>query len=84
MRHLVLAALLALLQACSTSLPPTLGSSPGPEDLAAPAADAPYRPVIAGTAYHGLGKTPRPGSLPSCSRWPACWPAVPRSRPMAA
>jgi hypothetical protein len=58
MRCFVLVALLALLQACSTSPPPTLAPSPGPDDPAAPAADAPYRPVMAGTAYHGLGKTP--------------------------
>ncbi len=57
MRHFVLAAFLALLQACSAS-PPTLGSPVGPEDPAAPSADAPYRPVMAGTAFHGLGKTP--------------------------
>ncbi|HET6222859.1 MAG TPA: hypothetical protein VFE11_11855 [Dongiaceae bacterium] len=51
-------ALLALLQACSTSPPPTLTPSPGPDDPVAPAADAPYRPVMAGTAYHGLGRAP--------------------------
>ncbi|MBI2715358.1 MAG: hypothetical protein HYX37_13040 [Rhizobiales bacterium] len=58
MRGFMFVALLVLLQACSTSPPPALAPSPGPDDPAAPAADAPYRPVMAGTAYHGLGKTP--------------------------
>ena len=54
----MLAVFLALLQACSESPPPTLAPSLGPEDPAAPAAAAPYRPVMAGTAYHGLRRTP--------------------------
>ena len=58
MRHFVLAALLALLQACSDQPPTALAPSPGPDDPAAPSSDAPYRPVMAGTAYHGLGRTP--------------------------
>lgn len=58
MRCFMFVALLALLQACSTSPPPTLAPSPGPDDPAAPAANAPYRSVMAGTAYHGLGKAP--------------------------
>jgi hypothetical protein len=58
MRHLVLVALLALLQACTESPPPALAPLPGPDDPAAPASNAPYRPVMAGTAYHGLGRTP--------------------------
>jgi hypothetical protein len=57
MRHFMLAALLALLQACSET-PPTALAPPGPDDPAAPPSDAPYRPVMAGTAYHGLGRTP--------------------------
>jgi len=58
MRHFMLAALLALLQACSEAPPPALAPSPGPDDPAAPAAATPYRSVMAGTAYHGLGRTP--------------------------
>lgn len=58
MRRFLFVALVALLQACSTSPPPTLAPSTGPDDPAAPTADAPYRPVMAGTAYHGLGKAP--------------------------
>jgi hypothetical protein len=58
MRYFVLAALLALLQACSSAALPTLAPSPGPDDPAASSSDAPYRPVMAGTAYHGLGRTP--------------------------
>jgi hypothetical protein len=57
MRHFMLTALLALLQACSETPPPAL-APPGPDDPAAPPSDAPYRPVMAGTAYHGLGRTP--------------------------
>lgn len=58
MRRFVLAALLALLQACSTSPPPRLAPLPGPDDPAAASSEAPYRPVMAGTVYHGLGMTP--------------------------
>ncbi|WP_296350086.1 hypothetical protein [Reyranella sp.] len=58
MRYFMLAALVALLQACSESTPPTLAPSPGPDDSTAPSSDAPYRPVMAGTVYHGLGRTP--------------------------
>lgn len=58
MRHFMLAALLGLLQACSVSTPPTLASPPGPDDATASSSDAPYRPVMAGTAYHGLGGAP--------------------------
>lgn len=58
MRYFMLAALLALLQACSGSPPPTLAPSPGPDDSTAPSSDAPYRPVMAGTVYHGLGRAP--------------------------
>lgn len=58
MRHLALVAFLALLAACATSPPPTLAPLPGPDDATAPASDAPYRPVMAGTVYHGLGSAP--------------------------
>lgn len=58
MRCFPFVALLASLQACSTSPPPTLAPAPGPDDPAASSSDAPYRPVMAGTAYHGLGKAP--------------------------
>jgi hypothetical protein len=58
MRYFMLAALLGLLQACSEAPPPALAPSPGPDDPAAPPSNTPYRPVMAGTAYHGLGSTP--------------------------
>jgi hypothetical protein len=54
----MLAALLALLQACSASTLPRLAPSPGPEESTAPSADAPYRPVMAGTVHHALESTP--------------------------
>jgi len=58
MKRFALAALLTLLSACSASSPPVLAPSPGPDDPSARAADAPYRPVMAGTAHHGLGRMP--------------------------
>ncbi len=58
MRCFALAALLVLLQACSNSPPPILAPSPGPDDPAAVSSDAPYRPIMAGTVYHGLGRAP--------------------------
>jgi hypothetical protein len=58
MRPLVLVALLALLSACSTTPPPAPLSSPRPDDAGAPSADTSYRPVMAGTAYHGIGSKP--------------------------
>ncbi|WIM09192.1 hypothetical protein [Enhydrobacter sp.] len=59
MRIVVLAALLALLAACGNgpSLP-TVSAFPNPDDPAAPAAAQPYRPVMAGTVYHGIGDRP--------------------------
>jgi hypothetical protein len=58
MRYLALAALMALLAACADTAPPPLSTSPGPDDPAGPSADLPYRPVMAGTAYHGMGSRP--------------------------
>jgi hypothetical protein len=58
MRYLALAALIALLAACADTTPPPLSTSPGPDDPAGPSADLPYRPVMAGTAYHGVGSRP--------------------------
>jgi len=58
MRYLALAALTALLAACADTTPPPLSTSPGPDDPAGPSADLPYRPVMAGTADHGVGIRP--------------------------
>jgi hypothetical protein len=58
MRYLALSALMALLAACADTTPPPLSTSPGPDDPAGPSADLPYRPVMAGTAYHGVGSGP--------------------------
>jgi hypothetical protein len=58
MRYLALAALMALLAACADTTPPPLSTSPGPDDPAGPSADLPYRPVMAGTADHGVGSRP--------------------------
>ena len=58
MRYLALSALMALLSACADTTPPPLSTSPGPDDPAGPSADLPYRPVMAGTAYHGVGSGP--------------------------
>lgn len=57
MRRFVLVAVLALLSACGDSPPPPLTPG-GPEDSAAPSADRPYRPVMAGTVSHGIGDRP--------------------------
>ena len=59
MKRLLLALLLGLLAACSNSAPlPTVSASSHPDDATAPAADSPYRPVMAGTVYHGIGDRP--------------------------
>jgi hypothetical protein len=58
MKRVVLLALLALLAACDDARLPVSTLSPGPEDAGAPSADRPYRPVMAGTVYHGVGERP--------------------------
>jgi hypothetical protein len=59
MRQLLLAALLALLSACADDPSPHhAASSQGPDNPAAPSANLPYRPVMAGTAWHGVGDRP--------------------------
>lgn len=59
MRIALLALLLGLLAACSNSAPlPAVSIPPNPDDAAAPAADRPYRPVMAGTINHGIGDRP--------------------------
>ena len=58
MKCLVLAVLAVLLTACADQTPPPLLPAPGPDDPAAPSANSPYRPVMAGTAYHGVGSRP--------------------------
>ena len=58
MRYLILAALIALLSACEEAALPVLAPSPSPDDAASPTANLPYRPVMAGTAYHGVGSRP--------------------------
>ena len=58
-RALLALPFLALLAACADTSPPAaISPSPGPDDPAAPTADLPYRPVMAGTAYHGVGSKP--------------------------
>jgi hypothetical protein len=54
---LLLAVLTALLAACGDSPPPPLPAG-GPDDATAPAANRAYRPVMAGTAWHGVGDRP--------------------------
>ena len=58
MRFFTFLAFLALLSACDSAPPAAIAPSPGPDDSAAPSADLPYRPVMAGTAYHGIGSKP--------------------------
>jgi hypothetical protein len=58
MKPIALVLLLAVLAACTMTPPATPVASPAPDDPRAPAADMPYRPVMAGTAYHGIGSKP--------------------------
>ena len=58
MRYLILAALVAMLSACAETTLPVLASYPSPDDVASPTANLPYRPVMAGTAYQGVGSQP--------------------------
>ncbi len=58
MKHVALSVLWTLLSACSDAPLPSLAPSPSPADLAGPSADLPYRPVMAGTASHGIGARP--------------------------
>jgi len=58
MSRFTILAVLALLAACAETAPPPLSTSPGPDAPAGPSADRPYRPVMAGTAYHGVGSRP--------------------------
>lgn len=58
MMRVVLATLLALLSACADKPLPMVMPPPGPDDQAAPAADRPYLPVMAGTVSHGVGDKP--------------------------
>ena len=54
----LLGACVLALAACSDKPLPVVVPSPGPDDQAAPAADRPYRPVMAGTVWHGVGDKP--------------------------
>jgi hypothetical protein len=54
---LLFAMLMAALAACGDSPSPTLPAG-GPDDAAAPSANRPYRPVMAGTVSHGIGDQP--------------------------
>ena len=58
MKPLTLVLLLTLASACTESPPPAPMSSPTPDNAGAPSANMPYRPVMAGTAYHGIGRRP--------------------------
>jgi len=57
MRSIALVLLLAFLGGCADQTP-TLAPPPGPDDPAAPTANAAYRPVMAGTVYHAVGGKP--------------------------
>lgn len=54
----LLVGLLLLLVACSDASPPAFSSEPAADDPKSPSANLPYRPVMAGTAYHGIGSRP--------------------------
>ena len=59
MRTIFLVLFVGLLAACSNSAPlPAVSAPPNPDDATAPAADRPYRPVMAGTINHGIGDRP--------------------------
>ena len=59
MRVLLVAALVALLAACSNSTPlPDVNASANPDDPKAAVGERPYRPVMAGTVDHGIGDRP--------------------------
>jgi hypothetical protein len=58
MRYLAFLLAAIVLAGCSGNPPPTLGPSTGPDGLAAPPSEVPYRPVMAGTAFHGIGSKP--------------------------
>jgi hypothetical protein len=58
MKRLALVLLLALVSACTETSPPAPMASPTPDNAGASSANMPYRPVMAGTAYHGVGSKP--------------------------
>jgi hypothetical protein len=59
MKRFIVLALSALLAACADTPPPAaISPSPDPDDPAGPSANLPYRPVMAGTATHGVGSQP--------------------------
>ncbi len=58
MKLLLFVTILGLLAACSTTSPLPTVSISNPDDPAAPAADRPYRAVMAGTVDHGIGDRP--------------------------
>jgi hypothetical protein len=55
----ILLLLLAVIVAgCTGEPPPVLSPPVGPDNPAAPSANNPYRPVLAGTVDHGIGGRP--------------------------
>ena len=50
--------LAVILASCTNDPPPVLSPSVGPDNAAVPSASHPYRPVLAGTANHGIGGKP--------------------------
>lgn len=55
MRFLAFLLAVVLLAGCSNNQPLTLEPSNGPDSPITLPSEGPYKPVMAGTAFHGLG-----------------------------
>lgn len=58
MRRFLVILVSLLVAACTDKPLPSLAPSPDPYDAAGPSADIPYRSVMAGTVFHGVGDRP--------------------------